>query len=115
MMGVIENGAVWAGPLADRLDQWVEQFSVTAARTMSMRPSEYMARNVRLTPLYFEPVEQYFERWPQLQDVFAFSTDYPHPEGGKNTADRFHERLKPLGDEIVQKFFRTNGELLLPA
>jgi predicted TIM-barrel fold metal-dependent hydrolase len=114
-MGVIENGAIWVGPLADRLDQWAEVFPSTAARTMSVRPSEYLARNVRVTPLYFERVRTYLDRWPHLQDVYAFSSDYPHPEGGKNTPQRLYEQLKPLGADVLEKYFRLNGELLLPA
>jgi predicted TIM-barrel fold metal-dependent hydrolase len=112
--GVIENGAIWLGPLAERLDTWAEQFAVTAARTMSMKPSEYLARNVRVSPLYFERIDMYFERWPHLHDVYSFATDYPHPEGGKHTARRFEEMLTPLGDDVLQKFFKENGKLLLP-
>ena len=112
--GVIENGGIWLGPLADRMDAWAEQFSQTSTKTMSLKPSEYLARNVRVTPLYFEKVDEYFERWPHLQDVYCFSSDYPHPEGGKNTKQKFHDRLSVLGDDLVQKYFVSNGALLLP-
>ena len=114
-MGVIENGAFWVGPLADRLDLWTGVFPTTSARTMTEKPSAYLARNVRVTPLYFEPVDEYFQRWPHLQDVYSFSSDYPHPEGGKHTAERQYEKLIPLGTELVDKYFTLNGELLLPA
>lgn len=42
-------------------------------------------------------------------------TDYPHVEGGKESKRKLYEQLTPLGDDVVGKFFVTNGELLLPA
>src|SRR3546814_19927820 len=80
---------------------------------MSMKPSAYLNRNVRATPWFFEPVDSYFQQFPHLSDVYCYSTDYPHAEGGKYTMGRFHERLAPLGDEIVERFFVKNGEWLL--
>src|SRR6202011_6210944 len=41
--GCIEGCAHWVGPLAERMDLWAEQFSSRLARTLSMRPSEYLA------------------------------------------------------------------------
>jgi hypothetical protein len=49
--GAIELGSHWLGPLADNLDMWIER--VFARRTkdiLSLKPSEYLARNVRVTP-----------------------------------------------------------------
>jgi predicted TIM-barrel fold metal-dependent hydrolase len=112
--GVIETGACWVGPLAERMDMWSEQFPSRAARTMNMRPSEYLARNVRVSPFYFEPVDRYFDRWPQLSTVYSYASDYPHIEGGQHQKMRFHEALAPLGEDVLEKFFVTNGAYLLP-
>ena len=68
-----------------------------------------------MTPFYFEAMDQIIERHPHLVDVYVNSSDYPHIEGGKESQRRFYERLAPLGDPILEKFFVTNGELLLPA
>jgi hypothetical protein len=48
-------------------------------------------------------------------DVLAFGTDFPHKEGGRDSKRIFLDRLRPLGDDVMMKFFRTNAELLLPA
>ena len=80
-----------------------------------MRPSEYLNRQVRVTPYVYEPVEKYVERWPEVQDTFCYTTDYPHMEGNKWSMQRFYDRLAPLGDEFLEKYFVTNGELLLPS
>jgi predicted TIM-barrel fold metal-dependent hydrolase len=113
--GVIEGGAIWAGPLAERMDKWCEVFHARAAKTMDMRPSEYLARNVRVTPFFFEDIDRYLERWPNLVDIYCYSTDYPHPEGGKNTKQQSYEKLRRLGDDVIDRYFVGNAELLLPA
>lgn len=50
-----------------------------------------------------------------LGEVYAFSTDFPHVEGGKDPVGRFGRSLAPLGPEVTEAFFVTNGEALLPA
>jgi predicted TIM-barrel fold metal-dependent hydrolase len=112
-VGAIEHGAQWIGPLAEALDMWVEQ-SPGLRATLSMRPSEYIARNVRVTPFHFEHVERYVERYG-MEDVYCFSTDYPHVEGGRRPIGDFAERLTGLGASFIEKFFVTNGQLLFGA
>jgi predicted TIM-barrel fold metal-dependent hydrolase len=113
--GIIELSATWVGPLAERLDMWVEkQFRNRFDNFLSMRPSEYINRNVRVTPFHFEPVDLYFERYPNLQNVFCYSTDYPHVEGGKESQRIFAETLRGATADLRDKFFYRNGALLLP-
>lgn len=114
--GAIELSAGWVGPMADRLDNWVAtQFTSRLADTLTMRPSEYIERNVRVTPFYFEPIGEYFDRHDDLSSVFCYSTDYPHVEGGKHSRDIFEASLSSSPQAIRDKFFHGNGELLLPA
>jgi predicted TIM-barrel fold metal-dependent hydrolase len=113
--GVIELCAHWIGPLGEQLDMWAEQFAKRFSGVLSMRPSEYIARNVRVTPFYFEPTDTYLNRYPFLTDVLCYSTDYPHVEGGKRSKQTFQDRIRSLDTTTQLKFFTTNGELLLPA
>jgi predicted TIM-barrel fold metal-dependent hydrolase len=113
--GVIECSAHWVGPLAEQLDMWFDEFHKRLAPHLSMRPSEYIARNVRATPFYFEPVDEYMERYPKVASVYCYSSDFPHREGGKESARVFWERMRRLDPSLAQKFYVTNGELLLPA
>lgn len=113
-IGVIECAAQWVGPLAESLDLWFEEFHSRLSPHLSMRPSEYIARNVRVTPFVFEPVDRYIERYPHLVDVYCYSSDYPHLEGGRNSARKFADRLKDFDATTKEKFFRQNGSLLLP-
>jgi predicted TIM-barrel fold metal-dependent hydrolase len=112
--GVIELSASWIGPLAERLDMWSGQFKSRFASKLSLKPSEYIQRNVRVTPFHFEPVGDYLERYPQLDKVYAFSTDFPHVEGGKECARVFAKALEDAPAGAADQFFFKNPELLLP-
>ena len=79
-----------------------------------MNPSEYMSRQLRAAPFHFEDVAYYFDRYPHLQDVYCFATDYPHIEGGRTAKRKFSDNLAHAGETIRRKFFRDNGLLLLP-
>ncbi|WP_257556024.1 amidohydrolase family protein [Sphingobium sp. CFD-2] len=115
-VGVIENGASWLGPLAEKLDFTVIErpgLRNPADAKLSMKPSEYMARQLRVSVLEPEPVEDWITRYPHLQDCYCYSSDFPHLEGQHYSAKSFFDRLKPLGDDIVEKFFVSNPRLLL--
>jgi hypothetical protein len=92
----------------------VEQFPRRYKGVLSKKPSEYIQRNVRVSPFNFEPVDQWIERFPYLQDVYCFSTDYPHYEGGKEPIKVMAERLQRLGSDVMEKFFVTNAEWMMP-
>lgn len=113
-VGLLEVGAYWVGPAARRMDMYVKVFPGAAAAKFPMKPSEYIARNIRVSPFNFEPVDRYFQDDPDLADVFCFSTDYPHVEGTKDSMKNMLAKVEPLGEEIALKFFRTNAEWLLP-
>lgn len=113
--GSIEVGASWIGPLADRLDVWAKEFHRRFDGALTMKPSQYINRNVRVAPFHFEDVASYFERYPNVSDVYCFATDFPHREGGRWAKQTFAENLRAAPPEIRQKFFIDNGQWLLPA
>jgi predicted TIM-barrel fold metal-dependent hydrolase len=114
--GAIELGSHWLGPLAENLDMWIDKvFARRMKGVLSLKPSEYLARNVRVTPHNIvEPVDQYFVRYPHLASCYCYSTDFPHLEGGTHINRKMYDALAPLGDEILRKYFVENGEWLLP-
>jgi predicted TIM-barrel fold metal-dependent hydrolase len=114
--GAIEFGAYWLGGLLDSLDMWYRNaglFKSPGTYRLPEPPSHYIRRNVRVTPFIFEDVAKMIAAH-DLEDVLCFSTDYPHVEGGKNALARFSENLAEMRPSIVEKFFVTNGEWLLP-
>jgi predicted TIM-barrel fold metal-dependent hydrolase len=114
--GAIELGAHWLGPLADNLDMWAEKVFARRIRgTLSLKPSEYLARNVRVTPHNIvEPVDQFFARYRHLADCYCYSTDYPHIEGGAHINRKVQDMLAPLGTDVLERYFAGNGGWLLP-
>ena len=114
-VAVVESGAHWVGPLAERLDLGSIADTPADHSKLSMKPSGFLGRNVRVSTMVKEPVEVWFQRWPHLQDVYCYSSDYPHAEGGKWSLNRLFERVAPLGDNIVEKFFVNNSQFVLPA
>lgn len=113
--GVIELGAGWVSSWVERLDHQLNYFAKSLAANIDDKPSFYINRNLRITPFYKEPVGTYIQR-DGLDDVYVFSTDYPHAEGGTDPIGLFHGSLVDAGcsDEQIRKFFITNGEALLP-
>ncbi|MGE4432259.1 MAG: amidohydrolase family protein [Sphingobium sp.] len=111
-MGVVELGAMWIGPLMEILDSWY--LNSKMSRHLPRKPSDYIKSNVRVTPFFFEDAGKLIEKY-DLEDVLCFSTDYPHIEGGQNMYAKYYDNVKRLGPAVEEKFFVTNGELLLPA
>jgi hypothetical protein len=50
-----------------------------------------------------------------MPEIYAFSTDFPHPEGGTDPIGKMAADITPLGDEALEALFVRNAELLLPA
>ena len=113
MFGVIELGAVWVPGFMRQLDAAFEAFGRHEERlkNLKLRPSEYITRQVRVTPYPTEPTEWIINE--AGTDIFMFSSDYPHVEGGRNPMGRFEKATKNLSESDQDKFFRGNFEHLM--
>jgi predicted TIM-barrel fold metal-dependent hydrolase len=107
-VGVIEQGAVWLPSWMRQLDSADEAFrkSEERLRRLALRPSEYVRRQVRVTPYPAEPVGWIIEQ--AGEEVCLFSSDYPHVEGGRNPIRRFEESMAGLGERAKQRFYCDN-------
>lgn len=95
--GVIELGASWVPAMMANLDAAQRNFGKRepVVAGLELAPSEYVRRNLRFTPFQFEDVGWLIEQaGPEL---FLFSTDYPHPEGGRDPIGRFQASLDAAG------------------
>jgi hypothetical protein len=73
---------------------------------LSLRPSEFVRRQIRATPYPTEDV-----RWIVEQagvEVPLFSTDYPHVEGGRRPVERFEASLGDASEAVRQAFYCDN-------
>lgn len=110
--GIIELGAKWIGPCVERMDLWTD-FMAKVGKSYPMKPSEYVQRNVRVTPFWHENLPLMIQRFG-LEDVYVFSTDYPHLEGSRDPIGKFRKHLSHLPPEYARKFMVENAKLLFP-
>ncbi|HEY9557620.1 MAG TPA: amidohydrolase family protein [Acidimicrobiales bacterium] len=113
--GVIEMGASWVPSLMRRLDYAAKSFARTEPMLgeLSMKPSEYVRRQVRVTPFPGEDVAELISI--SSPEIFLFSSDYPHPEGTKDPIGRFERSFDEHGvdDGARQLFYEDNYRSLL--
>jgi predicted TIM-barrel fold metal-dependent hydrolase len=111
-VGLIELGAMWVGPFVDLLEDRIE-LSRRVRSALKRRPKEIFSEQIRVTPFFWEKTARQIERYG-MPEIYAFSTDFPHPEGGTDPIGRMGSDIKPLGEEAVEAFFVRNAALLLP-
>lgn len=112
-IGVIELGASWVPGFMRQLDSALEAFGrhETRLQELSLKPSEYVRRQVRVTPYPTEPTGWIIEQ--SASEICMFSSDYPHLEGGRNPYGRFTRTTSNLNEQSLDRFFRANFEDLL--
>jgi uncharacterized protein len=111
--GVIEQGAGWVVSWIRHLEHAHRAFRRTEEplRRLELAPSEYVRRHLKFTPFPGEPVGWMIEEaGPEL---FMFSTDYPHPEGGRDPLAKFEEALAGTSEADQARFYAGNMAELL--
>lgn len=113
--GVIELGAAWVPGFVRNLDAAHRSFhkNEPLLGSLSMKPSEFVRRQVRFTPFPFEDVGWLIEQ--AGEELFLFSSDYPHPEGGRDPIRRFEASLDEAGiaPAARERFYARNFEDLM--
>jgi predicted TIM-barrel fold metal-dependent hydrolase len=109
----IELGATWVPGLLRNVDHALRSFVKfePALRELDLLPSEYLRRQVRFTPFPFEDTAWLIDQCGS--DLFMFSTDYPHPEGGKRPFETFGDAVAGFDEQTRERFFWRNGAELL--
>ena len=107
-IGVIEQGAIWVPSWLRQMESAFEAFArhEERLRALSMRPSDYVHRQVRFTPYPTEDVGWIVEQGGA--DLVLFSSDYPHVEGGRNPLKRFEATTAGLSERARRRFYCDN-------
>jgi predicted TIM-barrel fold metal-dependent hydrolase len=107
-IGVIEQGAIWVPSWLRQMESAFEAFHKheERLRALSLRPTEYVRRQVRFTPYPTEDVGWIIEQ--AGPEVVLFSSDFPHVEGGRRPVERFEASLGDASDEVRDAFYRDN-------
>ncbi len=114
-LGVIEQGASWLPSWMRYMDSAFEAFRKREERLqkLTLRPSEFVERQIRVTPYPAEDVGWIIRN--SGDEVCLFSSDYPHVEGGRNPIRRFEESMKDLSEPQKQRFYFDNMVDLMPS
>ena len=106
--GVIEQGASWMPSWMRFMESAFDAFRKGEERLqkLSLRPSEFVRRQIRATPYPSEDVGWTIQN--AGKEVCLFSSDYPHVEGGRNPIKRFEETMIDLDAEAVDHFYFDN-------
>ena len=107
-LGVIEQGAIWVPSWMRQMESAFDAFSRHEERlqALSLRPSEYVRRQLRFTPYPTEDVAWIIEQ--AGPEVCLFSSDYPHVEGGRRPIERFERSLAGVDETTRQAFYHDN-------
>jgi uncharacterized protein len=107
-LGVIEQGASWVPGLMRMMDAALDAFRRNEERLqkLELKPSEYVRRQIRVTPYAHEDVGWIIANTGD--DVCLFSSDYPHVEGGRHPLRRFEASLAATSEHAKQRFYCDN-------
>jgi predicted TIM-barrel fold metal-dependent hydrolase len=108
--GVIEQGAIWVPSWLRQMESAFDAFVRHEERlqALSLRPTEFVRRQVRATPYPTEDVGWIIDQ--SGPEICLFSSDYPHVEGGRRPVERFEASLQAAGtdDDASQRFWSEN-------
>lgn len=101
--GVIEQGASWVPGWMRNMDSAHNAFYKNEERLqkMALKPSEYVKRQVRVTPYPHEDTGWIIAN--AGDEVCLFSSDYPHVEGGRHPIKRFETSMDTAAITAAQK------------
>jgi predicted TIM-barrel fold metal-dependent hydrolase len=104
----VELGAGWVPETLVRLDQIHKAYSKVDDRLKSFkrRPSEQIREQMAFTPFVFEDVGRLVDH--SNDDLYLFSSDYPHTEGGRDPIARFESCMQNMSRESIDKFNSEN-------
>jgi uncharacterized protein len=110
----VELGAGWVPSMLVRLDWVVKTWSKTDTnlRSFKRRPSEQLAQQMAFTPFVFEAVGDLIDQ--SNDELYLFSTDYPHTEGGRNPIVRFESSLGDRPEPVRDRFYAENFLRIFP-
>jgi uncharacterized protein len=106
--GAIELGASWVPSWMRFMDSAASAFIKNEPRLqkLSLKPSEFVRRQVRVTPYPHEDAGWIIAN--SGEEVCLFSSDYPHVEGGRNPLKRFNDSLTQTNARAVDRFYCDN-------
>jgi predicted TIM-barrel fold metal-dependent hydrolase len=107
-----ELGIEWFAPTVERMDTMTAPGLsplVIGEYHLPLPPSEYVRRNVRISPLP-APHESPVKLLEALPEVAVFSSDYPHFEGNPDPVAHYDAALADVTADVKEQFLSGNIE-----
>ena len=104
----VELGAGYVPAMLQRLD-WIHGIwrrTEPELAALTRRPSEQLTEQFAFTPFVYEDVGALIRQ--SNPDLYLFSSDYPHVEGGRDPIGRFETSLGDLDAAVHDKFYSEN-------
>jgi predicted TIM-barrel fold metal-dependent hydrolase len=110
----VELGAGWVPEMLVRLDHVHKAYSRVDERLRGFKrtPSEQIRQQFGFTPFVFEDVARLIDQ--SNDDLYLFSSDYPHTEGGRDPIARFESCMTQVPQASVDKFNSGNFLRVFP-
>ena len=110
----VELGAGWLPSMLVRLDWVAKHWGRVDANLAGFKrtPSQQLTEQMAFTPFVFEAVGDLIDQ--SNPDLYLFSSDYPHVEGGRNPIARFEASLGVREDTVRDRFYAENFLRIFP-
>ena len=109
----VELGAGWVPELLRRLDSITRIYSrVDESVRFDRKPSEQLTQQMGFTPFPHEDVGRLIA--DSNDELYLFSSDYPHVEGGRDPIGKFAKALEGASEETLDRFHAENFLRLFP-
>ena len=111
----VEQGASW-------VPSWLQTIDLAApiarrvhptAPKLSLKPSEYIRRQVKFTPFAGENIGWLIETGGE--ELFLFASDYPHVEGSNDPIGIFEATMSTTSERAKDRFYCDNFLELFPS
>ncbi len=113
-LGVMELSAVWVPGFLLTLDGGYDfhaRFNGRPLSELPLRPSEYVRRQVKVAAFCYEGPARLIK--DVGEDMFMFSSDYPHAEGIARPVADYERIAGPMEERAAQRLYAGNLEWLL--
>ena len=112
-IGIVELSAIWVPMFLMMLDggaAFTAKLNGRPLAELSMRPSDYFRRQVRVSSFAYELPERMIK---QTGDLYMCCSDYPHSEGTATPLADYEGSVRPLRPEDAPGLFGENVAMLL--
>jgi predicted TIM-barrel fold metal-dependent hydrolase len=110
LLGILDHG-VGRGSLEVLDDGEYRPDFAGSAYKLPLAPSEYLRRQVRVTPLVVsQPLHPTMDLVPP--EMLCFSSDYPHVEGTADAVAVCDRQLGDVSQDVRTAFYGSVGELI---